>query len=187
MADSNARLALVTGAGQGIGAAVTGQLVSEGMRVIAMEKRVDLLDGLVAKFGDKVIPSELDLCEMTSISGVVSELVQEHGPVTALVNNAGVWPGSPIVDMDDKTWLPAEMLFVPVRTMQATMRPRLLWWRSPERPQGNLRETISGSIRCVRESLVRLETAQRKNRCSRPHTRNKSRWIVTESRKRLPG
>ena len=104
MADSNARLALVTGAGQGIGAAVTGQLVSEGMRVIAMEKRVDLLDGLVAKFGDKVIPSELDLCEMTSISGVVSELVQEHGPVTALVNNAGVWPGSPIVDMDDKTW-----------------------------------------------------------------------------------
>ena len=57
MADSNARLALVTGAGQGIGAAVTGQLVGEGMRVIAMEKRVDLLDGLVAKFGDKVIPS----------------------------------------------------------------------------------------------------------------------------------
>ena len=52
MADSNARLALVTGAGQGIGAAVTGQLVSEGMRVIAMEKRVDLLDGLAAKFGD---------------------------------------------------------------------------------------------------------------------------------------
>ena len=57
MADSNARLALVTGAGQGIGAAVTGQLVGEGMRVIAMEKRVDLLDGLAAKFGDKVIPS----------------------------------------------------------------------------------------------------------------------------------
>ena len=46
MADNNARLALVTGAGQGIGAAVTGQLVSEGMRVIAMEKRADLLDGL---------------------------------------------------------------------------------------------------------------------------------------------
>ena len=104
MADNDARLALVTGAGQGIGAAVTGQLVGEGMRVIAMEKRADLLDDLAAKFGDRVVGSEVDLVEMTAISGVVKKLVQEHGPITALVNNAGVWPGSPLVEMEDEIW-----------------------------------------------------------------------------------
>ena len=97
-------LALVTGAGQGIGAATARMLIEQGMRVIAVDKQPELLTALSDDFGDAVIPCHFDLADMPGIAGMVGDLVDQHGPVTVLVNNAGVWPGGPITEMSDEIW-----------------------------------------------------------------------------------
>lgn len=104
MASSSSKLALVTGAGQGIGAAITRQLVGGGMRVIALDIQPSLLDELVSELGEEVIPCKFDLSEMGAIAGLIPELTRQHGAITALVNNAGIWPGGLIRELDDKTW-----------------------------------------------------------------------------------
>ena len=104
MASSSSKLALVTGAGQGIGAAVVRQLVREGMRVIALDKQPGLLDDLAQELGDPVIPCQFDLSAMEDIAGLIGQLTEQHGAMTALVNNAGIWPGGPIKELSDETW-----------------------------------------------------------------------------------
>ena len=51
-----------------------------------------------------VIPRVLDLTQTDQIKPLVDRLVDEHGPIRVLVNNAGVWPGGPITELSDATW-----------------------------------------------------------------------------------
>ena len=76
-------IALVTGAGRGIGEAIARRLVADGMKVIALDKSVD---GIGAS--DALIPCEFDLTETERLPGLVSDLAKEHGLVRVLVNNA---------------------------------------------------------------------------------------------------
>ena len=94
---ASAKLALITGAAQGIGAATTRRLVRDGYRVIALDKTAGLA-------GDGIIDCEFDLAQTREISPLVERLVAAHGPITALVNNAGIWPGGPITELSDETW-----------------------------------------------------------------------------------
>ena len=104
MASISSELALVTGAGQGIGAAITRQLVREGMRVVALDRQSSLLDDLVSELSEAVIPCLFDLSELGAIDGLIADLTQRYGAITALVNNAGIWPGGLIKELDVQIW-----------------------------------------------------------------------------------
>lgn len=93
-----AKLALVTGAGQGIGAATAHRLLREGFRVITLDKTA------TGHTDDAIIDCEFDLEQTSEIGPLVERLVAAHGPITALVNNAGVWNGGPITELSDATW-----------------------------------------------------------------------------------
>ncbi|MBI2504373.1 MAG: SDR family oxidoreductase [Candidatus Latescibacteria bacterium] len=98
-------LALVTGAGRGIGLATARRLAGEGLRVIALDRDPAALDAAVQAIGpEALIPCVAELTDTAALVGVLAELVERHGPVTRLVNNAGVWPGNPIIQLDDEAW-----------------------------------------------------------------------------------
>ena len=81
------RVAVVTGAGKGIGRAVVDALLAEGAHVVAGARHVDSLKGL-----DRVTPLEVDLAAPDGPGRLVDLAVEQHGRVDVLVNNVGAAP-----------------------------------------------------------------------------------------------
>lgn len=84
------RVALVTGAARGQGAAITKRLSEDGFRVGACDVRMDELRALIADLGDDVIAVELDVTSPGQWQAAVSQVVERFGGLTTLINNAGV-------------------------------------------------------------------------------------------------
>jgi NAD(P)-dependent dehydrogenase (short-subunit alcohol dehydrogenase family) len=82
------RRAVVTGAGSGIGLAVTQRLVEEGARVVG----ADLDTSALADLGEKVIAVKADLGSTDGAESVVSQALEELGGLDILVNNVGIFP-----------------------------------------------------------------------------------------------
>ncbi|GHC54953.1 2,3-dihydro-2,3-dihydroxybenzoate dehydrogenase [Streptomyces cinnamoneus] len=99
------RIALVTGAGQGIGEAVTRALVARGARVAAVDATPDGIEKLAAEFGaDVVAPYAADVSDGKAVEAVVDDAERTFGPLDILVNVAGVLRTSPVVDISDEDW-----------------------------------------------------------------------------------
>lgn len=84
---STARVALVTGAARGQGAAIVKRLHADGFRVAACDL---LIDELTAGANDGVLAVELDVTSAPQWDNAVRQTVEEFGALTTLVNNAGV-------------------------------------------------------------------------------------------------
>jgi len=90
------RVALVTGASSGIGAAMAAMLAAEGARVALAARRAADLDRVAADIRDAggvALPVVTDLTDDESLASLVTSAQDELGPVDVLVNNAGfaVW------------------------------------------------------------------------------------------------
>ncbi|MGI5452422.1 2,3-dihydro-2,3-dihydroxybenzoate dehydrogenase [Streptomyces sp. CA-249302] len=96
------RLALVTGAGRGIGAAVVEALVAEGARVVATD--LAPAEALVANHGDRVRARRLDVTDAAAVEALVEETEQSLGPLDIAVNVAGILRSSHVVDLTDEDW-----------------------------------------------------------------------------------
>ena len=78
------KVAVVTGAGKGIGKAVTLALANEGAQVVAGSRATDTLDGLKG-----VTPVAVDLSRTDGPAQLIARAIEEHGRVDVLVNNVG--------------------------------------------------------------------------------------------------
>ncbi|MGZ8815024.1 MAG: SDR family NAD(P)-dependent oxidoreductase [Mycobacterium sp.] len=87
---SGARVALVTGAARGPGAAIVKRLYADGFRVAACDLLADELNVSVDGLGDGVLAVELDVTSAQQWDSAVRQTVEELGSLTTLVNNAGV-------------------------------------------------------------------------------------------------
>lgn len=86
------RTVLVTGASSGIGAAVTHSVAERGARVVLVARRAEELEQVrasVAAHGDDVEAHVVDLTDAQATEALVAELLEKHGVVDYLVNNAG--------------------------------------------------------------------------------------------------
>ncbi len=93
------RVALVTGAARGQGAAIVSRLLENGFRVAACDVRVDELRASVAAFDeDTVMAVPLDVTSEAQWNSAVHEIVARFGAVTTLVNNAGVLHRASLTD-----------------------------------------------------------------------------------------
>lgn len=92
------KVALVTGAGSGIGQAVCERLLSEDARVIALDRNV-VTEPWLLEAGDRASSLQVDLGEP-----IDHQLIDDLGPVDILVNAAGVLHRSPIVDHSVTDW-----------------------------------------------------------------------------------
>jgi len=84
------RVALVTGAARGQGAAIVERLHAEGFRVAAGDVRIDELRANVSALGQGVIAVELDVTSARHWANAVRTTVEEFGSLSTLINNAGV-------------------------------------------------------------------------------------------------
>ena len=81
----------VTGAGSGIGAAVTEQLLTAGARVVTADLRPERLDAVVASWGaGRVVPCGADVGDPDAARAVVAAGVAAWGRVDSVIANAGV-------------------------------------------------------------------------------------------------
>ncbi|MFB6893790.1 2,3-dihydro-2,3-dihydroxybenzoate dehydrogenase [Kitasatospora sp. NPDC056327] len=103
-------VALVTGAGQGIGAAVTRALVDAGAVVAAADRNpgplavlADELSGRPDAHGP-VHPYTLDVTDAAAVESTVDLIERQLGPVGILVNVAGILRVAPVVELGDQDW-----------------------------------------------------------------------------------
>jgi 3-hydroxy acid dehydrogenase / malonic semialdehyde reductase len=87
---SKDKIAFVTGASTGFGAAIARRFAAEGARVIASARRVDKLKALADELGDRVLPLELDVQDREAVYAAVESLPAEFADIDVLVNNAGL-------------------------------------------------------------------------------------------------
>ncbi|MBI3863090.1 MAG: SDR family oxidoreductase [Planctomycetia bacterium] len=82
------KVALVTGAGQGIGAAIARRLAAAGARVGVLDLRGDAAGAVASEIGG--VPLVGDVTREFDIASALAHLAAEAGPVDVLVNNAGI-------------------------------------------------------------------------------------------------
>jgi 2-hydroxycyclohexanecarboxyl-CoA dehydrogenase len=100
-------VALVTGGNTGIGEAITKRLASEGARVgIGYVEDAAGADRLAASLepGSPCAAVACDVTDDSSVATAVDAIEGRLGPLTTLVNNAGVLIRSPFLELDDDTW-----------------------------------------------------------------------------------
>jgi len=102
------RVAVVTGAGRGIGLATAEALAEAGATVVLTDMNPELLSGatksLAAK-GHKVDSEQLDVTDSAAVQNAHDAVVARHGPVHILVNNAGIAISNhPAETMTDEVW-----------------------------------------------------------------------------------
>ncbi len=115
---------LITGASSGIGKATALYLAGIGHKVIGTSRSLERLDALTSEGegnGQKVIPLELDINSDDAVSRALPDVVGEHGPIDALVNNAGYGLWGPIesLTMDQLKQQFETNFFAAVRMIQA--------------------------------------------------------------------
>lgn len=104
------RVAAVTGAGSGIGRALAVELIGRGAQVALSDiDEVGLAETVAAceGRGAKVTSARVDVSDRASVQAWADQVVDEHGRVNLIVNNAGVALVAPISEMshEDLEWL----------------------------------------------------------------------------------
>jgi NADP-dependent 3-hydroxy acid dehydrogenase YdfG len=99
MRNLDGKIALVTGASSGIGAATAARLAEAGAKVGIAARRVRKLEDLkasIARKGGEALVIDMDVVDPDSVQAGVAQLVDSLGPIDILVNNAGLMPLSDI-------------------------------------------------------------------------------------------
>lgn len=99
--DLTGRVALVTGAAGGLGAAVAATFAEAGARVVLGDTDLAGATRTAAEIGGDASAVELDVRDSGAWQRVVEQLHEQHGRWDVLVNNAGVYRKAPLAEMTD--------------------------------------------------------------------------------------
>ena len=102
-----ARVALVTGAGSGIGKAAALALLADGWKVVLTGRRLERLDEVIQESGAvaNALAIASDVSDPESVRNLFEETVKVFGRVDLLFNNAGIGaPAVPLEDLPVETW-----------------------------------------------------------------------------------
>ena len=97
MSTESRKVAIVTGASRGIGAAIATAFVERGATVALVARGAEALDELAGRLGGTAPPA--DLTDSGVVAGLLDRVEAEAGPVDVLVNNAGMEPTKAVWSM----------------------------------------------------------------------------------------
>jgi 3-oxoacyl-[acyl-carrier protein] reductase len=101
------RVAIVTGASQGIGRAIAVELAKVGAHVVVCSRRKDALEpvaDLVRAEGRRAVALPCDVGDTRQVDAAVARTVDEFGRIDVLVNNAGYRIRAPLEDLPRSEW-----------------------------------------------------------------------------------
>ncbi|MEK6309478.1 MULTISPECIES: glucose 1-dehydrogenase [Curtobacterium] len=98
--DLTDRVVVVTGAARGIGAVIAARFATEGCRVVALDLGFDP----AARPGRGVTEVVCDVTDPESVRTAVDAVVEQHGTIDVLVNNAGINVEGLVADLDWDAW-----------------------------------------------------------------------------------
>jgi len=101
------RNAVVTGGARGIGLAICQRLAEAGANIVVGDVREDIGKEVaehIAQQGVKALFCVADVSDGASIAQLADKTVQELGGIDIWVNNAGIYPMSPVLEMSDELW-----------------------------------------------------------------------------------
>ena len=107
MTNINGKVALVTGASSGIGAATALKLAEAGAKVGIAARRTDKLESLrneIVSKGGEALVIEMDVVDPAAVEAGVKQLVEAYGAIDILVNNAGLMPLSDLDQFKVDEW-----------------------------------------------------------------------------------
>lgn len=98
------KVAVVTGGARGIGRAICERYAAEGARVVVADLNFEEASRVARKLGGGCMAVDLDVSSMHSIKAMAAHLTGELGGVDVLVNNAGVFDMSPILETTEESF-----------------------------------------------------------------------------------
>lgn len=99
------KVAIVTGAGQGIGKGIALALAREGAKVVVSDINEEHCNEVVAEIGeDKAMTVVCDVADKTAVDNLVAKAQEKFGKLDILVNNAGIYPFKPFADLTEEDW-----------------------------------------------------------------------------------
>lgn len=103
------KVALVTGASRGIGAAIAKRLAKDGFVVVAVARTLESLQKVAAEAqaggaAGSIDPVVCDISDPKALSSTVEAAAEKHGRLDVLVNNAGITKDGLLLRMDDEDW-----------------------------------------------------------------------------------
>jgi 3-oxoacyl-[acyl-carrier protein] reductase len=101
----NEKIALVTGGARGIGLEICKELLSVGMTVQAVDISAENLEKAKAELtSDKFSTVALDVTDSEGFEKLISDIVEKHGRLDVMVNNAGITRDNIVIMMSDEDW-----------------------------------------------------------------------------------
>jgi 3-oxoacyl-[acyl-carrier protein] reductase len=108
MINLNSKVALITGASRGIGAAAAIRFADAGaslvLNYLAHEAEAHKVAARVRAHGVRAIAVQADVSRFADVSALFEAMLAEFGRVDILVANAGVWTAGAADELDEKTW-----------------------------------------------------------------------------------
>ena len=102
------KVAVVTGAGLGMGKAISKLFAAEGAGVVAADINMEALDAVVKEItaaGGKVTPVVANVAREADVQNMIDTAVKTYGTLDVLVNNAGIMDNfAPAADVTDELW-----------------------------------------------------------------------------------
>ena len=99
------KVGLVTGGGRGIGRAIVEEFCAAGYSVVfTYSSNEAAATALAEKLGSAATAIRADVRDFDRAQQVVAETIAKYGPISALVNNAGIKSDAPLMKMDPAAW-----------------------------------------------------------------------------------
>jgi NAD(P)-dependent dehydrogenase (short-subunit alcohol dehydrogenase family) len=98
------KVALITGAGAGIGEATAKLFVAEGAKVIVADRNIEQALAVAQALGSQAFAVQANVSDAAQVKAMVEKAVAHFGGIDILVNNAGFGTLGTVVTVDEQTW-----------------------------------------------------------------------------------
>lgn len=107
MFDLSGKIALVTGAGRGMGRAHAKALAQQGAAIVITDINLDecqLVEKEITESGGTAVSHMLDVSNHSEVDEVFGKVVEQFGRLDILVNNAGIYQSKPVLEISEEEW-----------------------------------------------------------------------------------